>query len=256
MGQVYKLSKIPSSSEYVSGLSAIQSRMSELQHRLLQEQYHALNRTVTATQLAELLGMKSGRGTINLMYGRLGRLFCEATGLEPSQREIGTHRWWSVWSSGYEERKPYQFFWEMHSEVSEALEILGWVTPSILVLGTFPDEVSEAEVFREGSVCKVSVNAYERSPQARQKCIDYYGTSCFVCGFSFSKVFGELGEGFIHVHHLCPISEIAEEYEVDPVRDLRPVCPNCHAMIHRRSPPLSIGEIASLLQIKNDDLVT
>ncbi len=44
-----------------------------------------------------------------------------------------------------------------------------------------------------------------------------------------------------------PISEIAEEYEVDPVKDLRPVCPNCHAMIHRRSPPLSIEELQVLL---------
>jgi 5-methylcytosine-specific restriction enzyme A len=256
MGQVYKLSKIPSSSEYVSGLSAIQPRISELQLQLLQEQYRAPNRTVTATQLAELLDLKNGRGTINLMYGRLGRLFCEATGFEPSQREIGTHRWWSVWSSGYEERKPYQFFWEMHSEVAEALEILGWVTPDSFVLRTFPDEINETEVFREGSVCKVLVNAYERSPQARQKCIDYYGVNCFVCGFNFSKIFGKLGEGFIHVHHLCPISEIAEEYDVNPERDLRPVCPNCHAMIHRRSPPLSIQEIMSLLKINHDDSAT
>ncbi len=253
MSQVYKLSKIPSPSEYVSGLSAIQSRMSELQLQLLQEQYRAPNRTITATQLAEVLDIKSGRGTINLMYGRLGRLFSEATGFEPSQREIGTHRWWSVWSSGYEERKPYQFFWKMHPEVAEALEMLGWVTPDSLALRTFPDEVDEAEVFHEGSVCKVSVNAYERSPQARQKCIDYYGVSCFVCGFSFGEVFGKLGAGFIHVHHLCPISEIAEEYEVDPVKDLRPVCPNCHAMIHRRSPPLGIEEIMSLLSRKHDD---
>ncbi|MDB9470225.1 hypothetical protein PN480_18680 [Dolichospermum circinale CS-1225] len=38
-----------------------------------------------------------------------------------------------------------------------------------------------------------------------------------------------------------------EEYEVDPIKDLRPVCPNCHAMIHRRLPPLSIDEIKSII---------
>ena len=113
--------------------------------------------------------------------------------------------------------------------------------------GIFPDEINLIGVLHEGAVCQISVNAYERNPLARKKCIVYYGTSCFVCGFNFGKVFGELGEGFIHVHHLRPLSKIAEEYEVDPVDDLRPVCPNCHAMIHRRSPPLSIEEIKALL---------
>ncbi|MDJ0530571.1 MAG: HNH endonuclease, partial [Microcystis sp. M53600_WE12] len=70
---------------------------------------------------------------------------------------------------------------------------------------------------------------------------------CFVCGFDFSKVYGELGDGFIHVHHLRPLSEIKQQYRVDPINDLRPVCPNCHAMIHRRTPPLSIKELQEVL---------
>lgn len=110
----------------------------------------------------------------------------------------------------------------------------------------FPDEISPSAVFQEGAVSKVLVNAYERNPVVRQKCVEYYGTSCYVCGFNFGLVFGELGEGFIHVHHLHPLSEIGEEYEVNPVEDLRPVCPNCHAMIHWCSPPLSIEEIKML----------
>jgi hypothetical protein len=114
--------------------------------------------------------------------------------------------------------------------------------------GIFPDEVTPAWVLREGAVSQVSVNAYERNPLARRMCIEHYGTNCFICGFNFGQVFGELGEGFIHVHHLRPLSEIGEEYKVDPVQDMRPVCPNCHAMIHRRSKPLSIKEMQSLLQ--------
>jgi 5-methylcytosine-specific restriction enzyme A len=111
----------------------------------------------------------------------------------------------------------------------------------------FPDEIPVSEVLREGAVCKVSVNAYERNPVVRHQCIEHYGTSCYICGFNFGKIFGKLGEGFIHVHHLRPLSEIREEYEVNPVEDLRPVCPNCHAMIHRRSPPLSIEEVKVLI---------
>lgn len=112
----------------------------------------------------------------------------------------------------------------------------------------FPDEVDSAQKFREGAVRQVSVNAYERDPKARQKCIDCYGSSCSVCDFDFGRTFGQLGQGFIHVHHLRPIAEIAAKYEVDPVKDLRLVCPNCHAMIHRRLPSLSIEEIQILLK--------
>ena len=117
----------------------------------------------------------------------------------------------------------------------------------------FADEVDQSineldinKRFREGTISQATVNVYERNPQARKKCIEYYGTSCFVCEFNFGKAFGKLGEDFIHVHHLKPISEIGEEYEVNPIEDMRPVCPNCHAMIHRRTPLLSIEEIKKL----------
>lgn len=122
------------------------------------------------------------------------------------------------------------------------------VQESVTTTRFFPDEVDSVQTFREGAVRQVSVNAYERDPKARQKCIDYYGSSCSICGFDFGRAFGQLGKGFIHVHHLRPISEIAEEYEIDPIKDLRPVCPNCHAMIHRRSPPFSLEEIKMLLK--------
>lgn len=241
-----RLKKVPSAAEYVAGLRKIQSRINDKQMRLLQKQYAAPGRSVTAPELAKLAGVSSHQ-VVNLNYGKLGHLFCDETGLEApigDEAELKVAKWWTVWSIGYSTHEG--FLWEMHPEVAEALEILGWVTVQSSTLPTFPDEVAENQIFREGAVCKVSVNAYERNPRARQQCIKHYGTSCCVCGFNFGECFGELGEGFIHVHHLCPISEIAEEYEIDPVEDLRPVCPNCHAMIHRRSPPFSIEEMIAL----------
>jgi predicted restriction endonuclease len=113
------------------------------------------------------------------------------------------------------------------------------------------NEVEEVETnirFREGATSQTVINSYERNPQARKKCLEYYGTSCFICEFDFGKTFGKIGEGFIHVHHLKPISEIREEYEINPVEDMRPVCPNCHAIIHRRDPVFSIEEMKTLLQ--------
>jgi hypothetical protein len=138
--------------------------------------------------------------------------------------------------------------------------LMDWQNPlqvqeSVNTTRYFPDEVDSVQTFREGAVRQVSVNAYEREPKARQKCIDYYGSSCSICGFDFGRAFGQLGKGFIHVHHLRPLSEIAEEYEIDPIKDLRPVCPNCHAMIHRSSPPLSLEEIQMLLKSARDSTI-
>ena len=58
----------------------------------------------------------------------------------------------------------------------------------------------------------------------------------------------DLGRGFIHVHHLKPLSEIQEEYEIDPIADLRPICPNCHAMIHCNTEMMSIKDLKKLIQ--------
>jgi len=111
-----------------------------------------------------------------------------------------------------------------------------------------PEEVLDDRRYIEGAVKKVSVNSYERSRIARQKCIEQYGFDCVVCGINFGQTYGSIGEGFIHVHHLKSLIEIKAPYKVDPVRDLRPVCPNCHAMLHRRMPSYSIEELKLLLK--------
>ena len=49
------------------------------------------------------------------------------------------------------------------------------------------------------------------------------------------------------VHHLLPIALTAGKYVVDPIIDLRPVCPNCHPMPHRQDPPIAIEDLRKLL---------
>ncbi|MDT8894037.1 HNH endonuclease [Halomonas sp. I1] len=112
----------------------------------------------------------------------------------------------------------------------------------------FPDEITKSS-FKEGATKQVRVNAYERSNQARAECIEYYGAKCCVCDFEFQSLYGkELGAGFIHVHHLVDISQIGKEYEVDPIADLRPVCPNCHAMLHKRKPAMHPEELRKIVK--------
>lgn len=111
----------------------------------------------------------------------------------------------------------------------------------------FSEDVIVSDDFMEGDVRQITVNSYGRSSTARKKCIEHYGTTCIICGFNFEKTYGPLGEGYIQVHHLEPLSEIQRTYQVDPINDLRPVCPNCHAIIHRKNPPLTIEQVRDLL---------
>lgn len=103
------------------------------------------------------------------------------------------------------------------------------------------------ETFFEGAKRQVTVNNYERDQQARQQCIKIHGAACAVCGIDFGKIYGELGKGFIHVHHKVPIHTIGEGYQINPSTDLVPVCPNCHAMLHRGMN----GEARSIEELKN-----
>lgn len=116
-------------------------------------------------------------------------------------------------------------------------------------LGDVVKKESETqEELTEGTIHRVESNRYERNREARQKCIEANGCRCAVCGMSFEEKYGEIGRGFIHVHHVVPISSIGQDYVVDPLKDLVPVCPNCHNMLHRKDPPLSIEELKWLLK--------
>jgi hypothetical protein len=111
-----------------------------------------------------------------------------------------------------------------------------------------PEELAESPGLTQGAVTRITVNAYERNSEARRCCIKHYGARCVICDLDFGEEYGQVAEGLIHVHHLKPISEVGEGYVVDPVEDLRPVCPNCHAVIHLRTdPPYSIEDVKAFL---------
>ena len=110
------------------------------------------------------------------------------------------------------------------------------------------EEVAPGRYREGGAVSRVLVNRYERDPAARAACLRKWGHDCVVCGFSFPDVYGKVGVDFIHVHHLRELSTVGANYQLKPARDLRPVCPNCHAMLHRRRPAYSIDELRKQLQ--------
>lgn len=141
--------------------------------------------------------------------------------------------------------KPKHFSSGLGSRCFKILESNGFTIIAKEDVGLYPDELPKD--FYEGSAKRVSVNRYERDPKARAICIEYYGTICSCCRVDLGQVYGEIGDGFIHVHHLTPIADIGERISVDPIKDLRPVCPNCHAMLHRQQPPYSVEELRLVL---------
>lgn len=130
---------------------------------------------------------------------------------------------------------PVEIIWSFSDSAEQRPEVL-------------PEEVTDPKSLFEGATKTISVNVFERNPLARKDCIRAHGLACSVCGFNFAKVYGKVGEGFVHVHHLKQLADIGAEYELNPVEDLRPVCPNCHAMLHRRRPPYTIDELSALLK--------
>lgn len=146
---------------------------------------------------------------------------------------------------------PGDFKGGLKSKCFRVLEANGFTIVTKGETRPFPEEMPEADECTEGAVQRVSVNRYERDPEARAKAIQHYGLKCQVCSFDFRAVYGALGEGFIHVHHIFPISQVGKSYVVDPIKDLRPVCPNCHAMLHKRLPPYTIDELRGIMESKN-----
>jgi|HubBroStandDraft_6_1064221.scaffolds.fasta_scaffold316600_2 5-methylcytosine-specific restriction protein A len=112
----------------------------------------------------------------------------------------------------------------------------------------YPDELEPGRKYTEGARKQVRVNAYERSSRGRSACLKHYGCRCTVCGLLFEKRYGKIGKDFIHVHHLNPLALSDGAYELDAIKDLRPVCPNCHAMLHRQKRLVSIAKLKGIIE--------
>lgn len=122
--------------------------------------------------------------------------------------------------------------------ITELDEVATYVTEPMGTTGEMAEEMADAPITllngMEGAEREEVYQRYERDRNLREACIAHFGATCQACGFNFGRVYGDLGEGFIEVHHLRPIATWqGEEHNVDPTTDLVPLCANCHRMIHR-----------------------
>lgn len=95
---------------------------------------------------------------------------------------------------------------------------------------------------------KILVNKYERNVLARRKCIELKGSKCAICGFDSASIYGNEFKDKIEVHHIVPINQVKENYQVNPETDLIPVCPNCHMILHLKT---SSGQYPTIQMLKD-----
>ncbi|MCC3276696.1 restriction endonuclease [Arthrobacter sp. zg-Y20] len=101
------------------------------------------------------------------------------------------------------------------------------------------------------------VNRFEQDAEARRVCLAFHGDACAACGLDPASRYGAAGAGVIQVHLLVPGPDLAEDYRLDPVSDLVPLCPTCHAVAHTRVPdPLTPAEVRGLLAASGEDAGT
>lgn len=139
-------------------------------------------------------------------------------------------------------------------EIASATKRLGEYGNTIAIFASerrrlYPEELEPGMKYAEGAKKQIRVNAYERNPKARTACLEHHGYACSVCGFNFESMYGTLGKEFIHVHHRNPLALTNGKYKLDAIADLRPVCPNCHAMLHRGEVLLSIEQLRTTLNV-------
>ena len=213
---------------------------------ILQIMYSFEGHKAAASQIGMIMTGEKGRkasSPLNLEMGNWGKRLLRKYPVKLTKREDNTERKWDIFFDGWQEQK--LFIWKIKKELVEALE-----ETKLTGDEQYPEEipVEEQTFLSEGLKRTITVNTYERNSKARQKCIEYWKAICSVCGFDFEKKYGDLGKGFIHVHHLVLVSNVGKAYQVDPINDLRPVCPNCHSMLHKTNPPLSINELKEIIK--------
>lgn len=207
--------------------------------------YEGKNHEASSSEIAARL-RKRHYAQINLQISKFSKRVIRKTKVQPPLREDGTTRWWHVPFLGYYDNVAKRFPWIMRPELTIAFESVCTNRNADVF---YPGEIGiqDANYFMEGSIQPLFINRYERNREARNACISHYGSKCIICGFDFEKMYGAIGNDKVHVHHLIPLSEIQKEYKVDPKKDLRPVCPNCHLIIHSKKVPFTIDEVKTMI---------
>ena len=113
-------------------------------------------------------------------------------------------------------------------------------------------ETAIARDFVEGERQTREATFFKRNPALRREAIRQHGAICIACKFNFEEKYGEAGKGYIEIHHLNPLAERLDAASGEPrlttAEDVVPLCANCHCVVHRARPALTLDELRSTIR--------
>lgn len=134
---------------------------------------------------------------------------------------------------------------DITSELLAQKEIKKLLIRSINWITSYTSDPDESVL--EGNKTIYYQSKVERSVANRKRCIEIFGVQCRICEIKLSEIYGDLADGFIHVHHIESISKNGPRW-INPSKDLIPVCPNCHSMLHRNDPPMMPNDLRKIMK--------
>jgi predicted HNH restriction endonuclease len=194
--------------------------------------------------IADVLGYPNV-GSVNVHVGTIGRSICKYLSITPTE----TYEHSGVLRPSYF-LAVHEYYndtgWVMNSNLRKAIEDLNW--PEIITLDNYDRLTTEVKtvrrkLFKEGKLLQVLVSRYERDPKARKACIKLHGNKCIGCEIDFKKLYGKDIPDIIHVHHIKPLAGYQKERATDIAKDLVPLCPNCHSVVHSHNSLMSMNEL-------------
>lgn len=211
---------------YANALRLALPLLSETQLEILRALVTAPQKTASAGQIAKQLGLRHHL-TVNAALANMGTSVLEFMNLNPQEAAKLFPKPWRILAIEGQPNLVNVFPWQLRPEVVGGLTLLGFPDQS----QWDSDERIAANGLTEGAPAMSLVETHRRNAKARAQCLAIHNPICEVCQLDFGVIYGANFRDCIHVHHLAPIAAANGSRTVDPVVDLVPVCPNCHAVI-------------------------
>lgn len=128
------------------------------------------------------------------------------------------------------------------TEVNATVEVQNTDVEKTIAAKVATDRVDES-VIEEN---KEPIN--DEIEKLKKECLEYYGAICEICGFDYGYTYGEQFESKIDIHHIQATCEEEILPDTDPIKDLIPICHNCHCIVHSKTPPYSVDEMRVMLK--------
>ncbi len=155
----------------------------------------------------------------------------------PSKAILGVGQKYSV--PDYNGAEKLNRFYGGKPTIDRLTELGFWVVPS---------QVKSNLDFEEGERYSAEAQFFVRSPELVKTAKLTHGYLCQACGFDFEDFYGSLGAQYIECHHIDPLSERRSSANTS-VENVAVLCSNCHRMVHRERPALSVKELQDRIAV-------